>query len=125
MKLTTILLLDTWKLLRSLSKVLCVAFSRLTEFKTEGENHARVKKYRPSEVIQTPLADRFNQLQDAENSWKKKVRDVFKNGETKGVSWSQKIMNTAKREYLHILRLPSERLVEGKKDLAVDTFLLC
>lgn len=49
---------------------------RVTEFKTEGENHARVKKYRPSEVIQTPLADRFNQLQDAENSWKKKKSNM-------------------------------------------------
>ncbi|KAK7919601.1 hypothetical protein WMY93_010885 [Mugilogobius chulae] len=35
-------------------------------------NKNRIRRNRPSEVIQTSLADRFNQLQDAENAWKKK-----------------------------------------------------
>uniref|UniRef100_A0A8C6SM77 Supervillin d n=1 Tax=Neogobius melanostomus TaxID=47308 RepID=A0A8C6SM77_9GOBI len=45
---------------------------RLEEFKGESDTKTRVGRNRPSGVIQTPLADRFNQLQDAENAWKKK-----------------------------------------------------
>lgn len=47
--------------------------ARLTE---DGEKKDRVKKSRPTQLIQTPLSDRFNQLQDAENAWKKKKSNV-------------------------------------------------
>ncbi|XP_061565341.1 supervillin isoform X1 [Cololabis saira] len=36
----------------------------------------RQKKSKSSELIQTPLSSRFNQLQDAENAWKKKKAGV-------------------------------------------------
>lgn len=49
----------------------CFLF-RLAELGREGEKDTP-KKARPSQVIQTSLADRFNQLQDAEGAWKKKV----------------------------------------------------
>lgn len=49
-------------------------FFRLAEFTSEGEKKDRVRKAKPSEAIQTSLADRFGQLQDSENAWKKKVR---------------------------------------------------
>lgn len=49
-------------------------FLRLVEFTGERENKDRLKKAKPPEVIQTSLADRFSQLQDAESAWKKKVR---------------------------------------------------
>ncbi|CAN9509238.1 unnamed protein product [Ophioblennius macclurei] len=42
----------------------------------DGEKRERVRKPRPSETIQTSLADRFSQLQDAENAWKKKKSSV-------------------------------------------------
>ncbi|XP_072312819.1 supervillin [Eucyclogobius newberryi] len=45
---------------------------RLSEFKGEHEAKSRTGRNRPSQVIQTPLADRFSQLQDAENAWRKK-----------------------------------------------------
>lgn len=45
---------------------------RLAEFKGDSDTKTRVRRHRPSEVIQTSLADRFNQLQDSENAWKKK-----------------------------------------------------
>lgn len=51
---------------------LCVV--RLAELTSDHEGSERVKKAKPIEVVQTSLADRFTQLQDAENSWKKKVR---------------------------------------------------
>lgn len=53
---------------------MCLCLFRLVEFTGEGENKDRLKKAKPSELIQTSLADRFSQLQDAENAWKKKVR---------------------------------------------------
>ncbi|KAK2820392.1 hypothetical protein Q5P01_023351 [Channa striata] len=49
---------------------------RLAEFTTGVGEKDRVKKAKPTELIQTPLADRFSQLQDAENSWKKKKSNV-------------------------------------------------
>lgn len=49
----------------------CFLF-RLAELGREGEKDTP-KKARPSQVLQTSLADRFNQLQDAEGAWKKKV----------------------------------------------------
>lgn len=39
-----------------------------------GEGGERVKKAKPIDAVQTSLADRFTQLNDAENAWKKKVR---------------------------------------------------
>ncbi|XP_047232858.1 supervillin isoform X3 [Girardinichthys multiradiatus] len=38
----------------------------------DGETKDKLKKAKPSELIQTPLANRFSQLHDAENAWKKK-----------------------------------------------------
>ncbi|XP_026171271.1 supervillin isoform X2 [Mastacembelus armatus] len=35
-----------------------------------------LKKPKQSELVQTPLVDRFNQLQDAENAWRKKKSNV-------------------------------------------------
>uniref|UniRef100_A0A3Q3KBB3 HP domain-containing protein n=1 Tax=Monopterus albus TaxID=43700 RepID=A0A3Q3KBB3_MONAL len=50
---------------------------RLAEFNSgEGENKDRLKKPKTTELIQTPLADRFTKLQDAENAWKKKKGGV-------------------------------------------------
>nr|QNQ79867.1 supervillin [Siniperca chuatsi] len=49
---------------------------RLAEFTSEGEKKDRLKKPKPSELIQTSLADRFGQLQGAENAWKKKTSSV-------------------------------------------------
>lgn len=51
---------------------LCVF--RLAELTNDREGGERVKKAKPVEMVQTSLADRFTQLQDAENAWKKKVR---------------------------------------------------
>lgn len=48
---------------------------RLAEFTREKDS---VKKTKPHERIQTSLADRFSQLQDAENAWKKKVNFICK-----------------------------------------------
>ncbi|XP_028285966.1 supervillin-like [Parambassis ranga] len=42
----------------------------------DGEKRDRLKKPKPSDLIQTPLSDRFNQLQDAENAWRKKKSNV-------------------------------------------------
>ncbi|XP_029953819.1 supervillin [Salarias fasciatus] len=42
----------------------------------DSEKRERVRKLRPSDTIQTSLADRFGQLQDAENAWKKKKSSV-------------------------------------------------
>ncbi|TDG98023.1 hypothetical protein EPR50_G00213980 [Perca flavescens] len=49
---------------------------RLAEFTSEGEQKDRLKKPIPSSLIQTSLADRFGQLQDAENAWMKKKSNV-------------------------------------------------
>ncbi|XP_057681677.1 supervillin isoform X2 [Corythoichthys intestinalis] len=50
---------------------------RLAEF-TSGDSEKRewTKKPKPADVIQTSLADRFSQLHDAENAWKKKKSNV-------------------------------------------------
>lgn len=48
---------------------------RLAEFTREKDS---AKKTKPHERIQTSLADRFSQLQDAENAWKKKVNFICK-----------------------------------------------
>ncbi|XP_056153072.1 supervillin [Lampris incognitus] len=46
---------------------------RLVELTTcEEEWKSRLKKTKPTETVQKSLADRFNQLQDSESSWKKK-----------------------------------------------------
>ncbi|XP_077358614.1 supervillin isoform X2 [Festucalex cinctus] len=46
---------------------------RLAEFSGgDGEKREWTKKPKPADVIQTSLANRFNQLHDAENAWKKK-----------------------------------------------------
>lgn len=47
---------------------------RLAEVASKQEDKDRVKKLKPFEQIHTSLADRFSQLHDAENAWKKKVR---------------------------------------------------
>ncbi|KAM9816987.1 supervillin-like [Neosynchiropus ocellatus] len=50
---------------------------RLAEFNSgESEKKERLRKSKPSESIQTSLADRFSQLHDAENAWKKKKSTV-------------------------------------------------
>ncbi|XP_061665830.1 supervillin isoform X2 [Syngnathoides biaculeatus] len=50
---------------------------RLLEFSgSDSEKREWTKKPKASEVIQTSLADRFNQLHDAENAWKKKKSSV-------------------------------------------------
>ncbi|KAM3592511.1 uncharacterized protein V6R79_020366 [Siganus canaliculatus] len=49
---------------------------RLTELTSDPDRKDRVKKAKPQEVVQTSLADRFNQLQDAENAWRKKKSSV-------------------------------------------------
>ncbi|KAM8877906.1 supervillin [Synchiropus picturatus] len=50
---------------------------RLAEFNHgEIETKERLRKPKPSELIQTSLADRFSQLHDAENAWKKKKSTV-------------------------------------------------
>uniref|UniRef100_A0A8C4H146 Supervillin d n=1 Tax=Dicentrarchus labrax TaxID=13489 RepID=A0A8C4H146_DICLA len=49
---------------------------RLADFTSDGEKKDRLKKAKPTELIQTSLADRFGQLQDAENSWRKKKSGV-------------------------------------------------
>lgn len=52
---------------------MCLRLLRLAEFTREKDS---VKK--PHERIQTSLADRFSQLHDAENAWKKKVNFICK-----------------------------------------------
>ncbi|XP_034414177.1 supervillin [Cyclopterus lumpus] len=49
---------------------------RLAEFTSEGEKKDRPKKLKTSELSNTPLADRFGKLQDAENAWMKKKSSV-------------------------------------------------
>lgn len=64
----------SWKIIENNE---CLIFFRLAEFtSTEGEKD-RLKKGKPSEQIQSSLADRFNQLHDAENAWKKKVSEFW------------------------------------------------
>ncbi|XP_055360361.1 supervillin isoform X2 [Betta splendens] len=49
---------------------------RLSEFTSGDGETARMKKAKTSELIQTPLANRFSQLHDAENAWRKKKSNV-------------------------------------------------
>ncbi|XP_069011681.1 supervillin isoform X1 [Embiotoca jacksoni] len=42
----------------------------------EGEKRDRQEKSKPSDQMQSSLADRFNKLQDAENAWMKKKSNV-------------------------------------------------
>lgn len=49
---------------------------RLSEFTSESEKKDRRTKSKPSSLIHTSLADRFGQLQDAENNWMKKKSGV-------------------------------------------------
>ncbi|XP_027885441.1 supervillin [Xiphophorus couchianus] len=42
----------------------------------DGEKKDRTRKSKPSQMIQTSLADRFTQLHDAENAWMKKKSNV-------------------------------------------------
>ncbi|KAM7381634.1 hypothetical protein PAMA_012468 [Pampus argenteus] len=50
---------------------------RLTEFNSgEGEKKDALKKPKVPEMIQTKLSDRFSQLQDAENAWRKKKSNM-------------------------------------------------
>uniref|UniRef100_A0A3Q3EP59 Supervillin d n=1 Tax=Labrus bergylta TaxID=56723 RepID=A0A3Q3EP59_9LABR len=42
----------------------------------QSEKTDRLKKLKPSDLIQTSLADRFGQLQDSENAWRKKKSSV-------------------------------------------------
>ncbi|XP_034564247.1 LOW QUALITY PROTEIN: supervillin [Notolabrus celidotus] len=49
---------------------------RLMDINTDAERKVRLKKSRASDTIQTPLSDRFGQLQDAENAWRKKKSNV-------------------------------------------------
>lgn len=49
-------------------------FHRLAELTGYEEDwRSKLKKGKSSDMVQTSLADRFSQLQDSENSWKKKV----------------------------------------------------
>ncbi|KAF7666598.1 hypothetical protein LDENG_00100350 [Lucifuga dentata] len=64
---------DGEELESSLDGSLGSSFSqRLTDLTSSEEKMDRFKKHKSSEMVQTSLADRFSQLQDAENSWKKK-----------------------------------------------------
>ena len=47
--------------------------------KKDEEKKDGVKKTKMPELTQTSLADRFSQLQDAENAWRKKVSECFLN----------------------------------------------
>ncbi|XP_076154122.1 supervillin [Alosa pseudoharengus] len=42
----------------------------------EDDSKSRLKKSKAADLVQTPLADRFNQLHDAENAWRKKKSAV-------------------------------------------------
>uniref|UniRef100_A0A7N6ADG8 HP domain-containing protein n=1 Tax=Anabas testudineus TaxID=64144 RepID=A0A7N6ADG8_ANATE len=57
------------------SKSETVSSKTSSHFPGEGEKN-RLKKAKPCELIQTPLSDRFTQLHDAENAWKKKVSEI-------------------------------------------------
>lgn len=50
-----------------------LAFFRLAEFSGEGEKKDGPKTPKTSDLVHTPLADRFDKLQHAENAWMKKV----------------------------------------------------
>ncbi|CAG5906504.1 unnamed protein product [Menidia menidia] len=69
---------DVDELESSLDSSLSSSFKqRLTEFTSgESDKRDRSKMPKPSEMIQTSLADRFNQLQDAEHSWRKKKSNL-------------------------------------------------
>ncbi|XP_040922831.1 supervillin [Toxotes jaculatrix] len=49
---------------------------RLSELMSEGDEKDRLRKPKSSNIIQTSLADRFSQLQGAENAWRKKKSSV-------------------------------------------------
>ncbi|GLD62946.1 supervillin-like protein [Lates japonicus] len=49
---------------------------RLAEFTSGGDEKDRLKKPKTSDLIQKPLADRFSQLHEAENAWRKKKSNV-------------------------------------------------
>uniref|UniRef100_A0AAQ6IE55 HP domain-containing protein n=1 Tax=Anabas testudineus TaxID=64144 RepID=A0AAQ6IE55_ANATE len=59
----------------SLDGSLSSSFNRRSLDVLTGEKN-RLKKAKPCELIQTPLSDRFTQLHDAENAWKKKKSNV-------------------------------------------------
>lgn len=49
-------------------------FGRLAEFKSgEDDCRGKLKKNKLTNVVQTSLADRYVQLQESENAWRKKV----------------------------------------------------
>uniref|UniRef100_A0A4W6E3M6 Supervillin d n=1 Tax=Lates calcarifer TaxID=8187 RepID=A0A4W6E3M6_LATCA len=49
---------------------------RLAEFTSGGDEKVRLKRPKTSDLIQKPLADRFSQLHEAENAWRKKKSNV-------------------------------------------------
>uniref|UniRef100_A0A3Q3MLD2 Supervillin d n=1 Tax=Mastacembelus armatus TaxID=205130 RepID=A0A3Q3MLD2_9TELE len=62
---------DVEELESSLDGSLSSSFKQRDVEKKDG-----LKKPKQSELVQTPLVDRFNQLQDAENAWRKKKSNV-------------------------------------------------
>lgn len=49
-------------------------YRRLAELTGNEEDwRSKLKKTKSSDMVQTSLADRFSQLHDSENAWKKKV----------------------------------------------------
>ncbi|TSK14619.1 Supervillin [Bagarius yarrelli] len=65
---------DSEELESSLDGSMSSSFNqRLAELTSNDDDwRSKLKKTKTSDVVQTSLADRFSQLQDAENSWKKK-----------------------------------------------------
>lgn len=64
-----------WKVnLRQFLLYFPCTFGRLEEFKSgEDDWQGKLKKIKHTNVVQTSLADRYSQLQESENAWKKKV----------------------------------------------------
>lgn len=56
---------------------MCLHLLRLAEFTREKDSMKKTHT-KPHERIQTSLADRFSQLHDSENAWKKKVNFICK-----------------------------------------------
>uniref|UniRef100_A0A665WH99 Supervillin-like n=1 Tax=Echeneis naucrates TaxID=173247 RepID=A0A665WH99_ECHNA len=97
------------------------AFFRLNEFTTsrEDEKKDRLKKPKTSELIQTSLADRFSQLQDSENAWRKKVSEISLNLSLKSAVDVEPKMSLADR--MKILKEKEEQWKSRGKGAANDS----
>lgn len=109
----------------------CLCVLRLGELTSDRDGSERVKKAKPIDAVQTSLADRFTQLQDAENAWKKKVRlnsaeSLGEETETVGLSlWELEcFLRRWTTKSCHMSRTPLRLLLRGGARFSSRTHLV-